>query len=587
MCSASEVQATDNYRLIRGRHSLAAGGEWRHLAQDSLLSPARDGYFLFNSWFDFLRDNPQYLLLALDPRTGLPPASSDFWRYHGQRDAALFVHDTLKVTSRLVLNAGLRYEYFGAPGRRKGPTDVNYVLGPGSTLGERVRAGGLQTAELYRSDALNFSPRLGFALDVFGDARTVLRGGAGVFFDRPFSTFWLDSRLDATAVQLVMSGVPPDFHYTLPASKAVTAVPAAALQPQNVVAVDQALRTPYASSWFLGLQRQVTRALLVEVNYAGSHGSRLLTADTVNRLWSLPATAQDSSGRFNPAVADISWRSNEGYSSFAALQVAVRHYWAHNVQFHASYTLSRTRDAQSDPLLRNPLESESSRSLLNPSFYQVAASFARQFDAPSEYGRSDFDQAQSLTWALVVETPRLRGAFTPLGAWQVSALCGLRSGFPFSVYSTDLNVLPGSGLVLPNRAVFGGSQESQAFLSAPRAVPGGSLLLDASQFRAPAEGQMSPTPRNAFRAPGFWNVDASLARAFALPRLGDRLRLQLRADFFNFFNHANLGTPNFYLEAQDFGQAMVGRKGYRSAVPTVLPLDEQPRRIQFALKASF
>ena len=95
--------------------------------------------------------------------------------------------------------------------------------------------------------------------------------------------------------------------------------------------------------------------------------------------------------------------------------------------------------------------------------------------------------------------------------------------------------------------------------------------------------------RNSLFGPGFWNVDLSLSRRFLLPRLGERVSLQFRAEFFNVFNHTNLGNPFAKLNSSSapFGQALFGRNGVGAGSPGASPLNEQPRRIQLALRVNF
>ena len=98
-------------------------------------------------------------------------------------------------------------------------------------------------------------------------------------------------------------------------------------------------------------------------------------------------------------------------------------------------------------------------------------------------------------------------------------------------------------------------------------------------------------PRNAFRGPGFWNVDFALSRSFALPRLGEQGRLQFRAEFFNFFNHTNLNNPfdpnDVTLGSSSFGEATFGLLGFGSSLVGASPLNEKPRGIQFGVKIYF
>jgi hypothetical protein len=375
--------------------------------------------------------------------------------------------------------------------------------------------------------------------------------------------------------------------------------PVPELSPTLDVAVDQKLRTPYAQSWFLGLQYELTPNLRLDVNQTGSLGRKLATADVINRPFSL------GDDRFNPSEPYISYRSNQGVSNHIALQVALNRRWSKNIQFQASYTLARTRDVQSDPLGRKVrAEADRSGRSVTPSLFAVGPLFLRQFDPRSDYGHSDFDQRHNLAFSFIVQMPYVLGTPRLLSAWQFSAVAAFRSGFPFTVWSptpadasvNPLFILPEHGLAgVPdqlsvasaNRADYWGNDPSEAFLSKPTEIPGGETLLDPTHFANPRSDRLGNTPRNMFPGPGFWNVDFTMSRSFAVPRLGEGASLQFRAEFFNVFNHTNLDNPEPILGRSTFGDAFFGRQGVGSSSPGNVPLNEQPRRIQFALKLYF
>jgi hypothetical protein len=588
----------DNFSRLSGRHALKFGLEWRPYLHDSLFSPARDGAVGFSSVYDFLADRPSLLRIAVQRESGLPAADQDFWRYYFQNESAAFFQDDWKLARRLTLNFGIRWEYFGSPEPRKGTVDYNFVFGQGRTPGERIAAGRLAAGRLFAPDRNNFAPRFGFAIDLLGSGRSVLRGGYGIFFDRIFNSFWADARSNSVALRDLVNapGQPPQFQYTLPIRSGVP--PATRINPASSVAVDQELRTPYAQGWFLGLQQELTANLLLEVNHTGAAGRKLAAADIVNRIRSLPSTPQNFEGRFNPNAPDINFRSNQGHSDHLALQVALNRRWSRGFQFQASYTYGRTRDVQSDPFgRRTGTQADRRSSLSDTSFFTSVASFARQLDPNADYSHSDFDQNHNLVFNFIAQTPYVPGSTRLFSGWQVAALAGFRSGFPFSVISgapgtvppgeIPFYVEPGSGLLRFNRADYWGENAGEAFLDNPSEIPGGLVLLDAERFEKPAYNRLGNMPRNAFRGPGFWNVDFSLSRSFPMSRLGEGASVQFRMEFFNLFNHTNLNNPENLLESPTFGQASYGRQGVGSSQPSAAPLNEKPRRVQLALKLYF
>jgi hypothetical protein len=595
----------DNYSRLAGKHALILGFEWRPYLHDSLLSAGQGGQYGFLSLFDFLSDQPFSFQVTLNRQTNLPATEADFWRHYFQNEMAAFIQDNWKLTRRLTLNLGLRFEYFGAPEPRHGTQDHNFVFGGGASIAERIANGGVETGQLFRPDRNNFAPRFGFALDVTGRGRSVLRGGYGVFFDRIFNNFWMDSRSNHLSFGLY-SNLPPlrQFDYRVPITGALTApLPR---RPEREVAVDTDLRTPYVQSWFFGWQQQLSPNMVFEINHTGAVGRKLATTDLINRRYSVQTTATNPDGRFNPNEPDISYRSNQGYADHLAFQTSVNRRWTRGMEFQASYTYGRTRDVQSDPLGRSTQTDFADRigRLSDFSLFRSdQPAFVRQFDAQGDYGNAAFDQRHNLVFNFIAQIPQRVGIPVMFGGWQAAAIAGFRSGFPFTVTSSmpdpsgppapsgfhDVYAEPGRGLLINNRADYLGNDESDAFLSEPRPVEGGLILLDASQFASPPTNRVGHASRNAFHGPGFWNVDLSLSRRFLIPRIGERFSLQFRAEFFNVFNHTNLGNPNPRLNslAPPFGRANYGRVGAGSASPAASPLNEQPRRIQFALRLAF
>ena len=132
----------DNVKKLMGRHAIGMGGEWRLARSDSLSSLVGNGVYFFEEGADFFNPSqkPVGLLLPLSRRTGLPASANDYWRFYRQGEWAAFFQDDLKLTSRLTLNLGLRFEYFGVPAGRKTTRDSNFIFGEGKTVEETLAA---------------------------------------------------------------------------------------------------------------------------------------------------------------------------------------------------------------------------------------------------------------------------------------------------------------------------------------------------------------------------------------------------------------------------------------------------------------
>jgi len=587
----------ETHSRLAGKHAIKVGTEWRVGFTDSFYSVFRNGQYTFDTLDNFLfpPERPSVLVIPLNRETGLPGSEDDYWRYYRQVEWAAFLQDNIKLTPRLALNLGVRYEHFGVPAPRRTTQDSNFIFGNGQTVEERIATGRLETGPLYHSDRNNFAPRFGFAVDLAGNGRSVLRGGFGILFDRIFNNIWLDVRNNNLPVQCLQlsaaqprCNIPPTearFDFAIPASQGVNPLRPGLVENNSTVALDRRLRTPYSQTWFLGFQQELTPNLVLEVNQVGSLGRKLVARDMMNRGGSLQRDPlRNPYGRFNPEHGEIGYQGNQGHSDHLALQMSLNRRWSYGVQFQVSYTYSRTKDVQSDPFV-GPGSAGDPTSRLASSSLGIVPGFVRQFDPGASYGKSDFDQTHNLVLNFIAQAPRFPGWRGLLGSWQAAGLVGIRSGFPFSVIS--LPVRHPAERRISTRAEFIGNRLSEAFLAGQTKVPGGVLVLDQTKFRAPAEGQIGNISRNAFRGPGFWNVDFALSRGFPLRRLGEQGQLQIRLEIFNLFNHANLNNPDPLIQSPFFGEAVFGRAGFGSGLPSVSPLDERPRRIQVAVKVYF
>jgi hypothetical protein len=585
------TELLDNVILSRDRHLMTFGAGLLLRNLSGYLTAGQDGEYSFTGPFavlNLLQDEPSSLTVTIErdspPGTAIQPSYDREYKYN---QYFLFAQDTFRLTSRLTVNYGLRYENFGSPSNVGPNKDALLQLGSGATMNQQLAGATLVTPasgseQLFGTDNLDIAVRAGASYDVFGTGRTILRGGFGTFYDRPFDNLWQDLRSN----DYVLSSFPIQgaFNYLNPIASvlpglAQNSTPTNFAFP-NVTLVAPGLSNGRSDSYFAGIQEHVTNNLTFEVNGLGTYGRNLVTNDVINREF----TTADN-GRVNPNLPDVNYRANQGYSDYNALTIVARYRWSRGY-IQGSYTWSHYIDNQSDPLAGDFFDL-SFTNIGSGSGTGGQAAFTQQFNPNSDRGNSDYDQRNNLVIFSYWNLPSaLQGSKAGIvfRNWILAGLAAFRSGLPYTVIDNASPVIPGSGAVINPRPDL---INPNPVLSSPVPVAGGEQLLNPAAFAGVTEG-IGTLGRNSLIGPGIYNIDLSLARTFALPWLGESGRLTLRADAFNFLNHANLNNPDPLLgDTSTFGSAQFGRLGDPSGFPAVSPLNETPREIQILLRVQF
>ena len=581
-------QFADNFLWSTPRHQVKIGGGAFLRALDNYLKIAPNGWVRFDQP-GFQTDSPQLLTVPVSRNelysspSGSPNLQvPNFDRNYRAADFFAFAQDSFKVTPRFTLDYGLRYEFFGPPVNTGTVKDGLLQLGSGATLLQQITtahfvfpAGGGQ--QMYSSDPKDWGARLGFAYSLDRRSSLSLRGAYGIFYDRPFDNLWENLRNNSV---ILASRQSPSGNYLLPVSSQLQDFSGLnrsdidQKQPLYGVLYQPGLKNGRVQSYFLSLQKQFSNNFAVELNGLGSLGQKLIATDLLNRSTST-----------NPALPQIAYRSNLGSSQYNALTAVARYRGTH-AQVQASYTWSHSIDNQSDPLAGEFDFTDLSK---GGSGLNGIAAFSRQFDWGADRGNSDFDQRHNLVFFSVWDLPALLSG-TRAGVlfrnWRISELAAVRSGLPYSVLATE-----SSDAIINKRADIVNPQ----LVHTSEAIAGGMQLLNLAAFAAPANGSQGNSGRNAFAGPGLFNADLSLARVIFLPRLKEGARLVLRADAFNFLNHANLNNPYANISLPKtadippkiFGQAMFGRQEQNTGFPLLTPLHESARQIQLLLRVEF
>jgi len=337
----------------RGGHTLRFGGQFVHLRENSTFGIAGEvATAQFANTQGFVDGMLQFYDIALDPRGRFPGEYVDppfgppsFTRHYHYNEPALFITDTWKVTARLVLTPGLRWEYFGvfySPGAEH-TLDSNFYPGSGATFLEQIASGQMMRTvdasgefrgRFYLPNYKNFAPRLGVAYDLTGDGKTVVRAGAGIFYDR-----WVGWELYRAYQN------PPGYSFAVLSDIPVTpemvtnqyaAFPNSPvlLTKSNTQDPDLHMHTAYVASWNATIERELATNFVFGASYLGSSGSKLYSGNNLNRVGSgglldsscvtsrmasdgITTIGPDYSNcpRLNPNIANILIRGNDGHAS--------------------------------------------------------------------------------------------------------------------------------------------------------------------------------------------------------------------------------------------------------------------------------
>lgn len=529
----------------------------------------------------------------------------------------VFVQDTWKISERLLLDYGLRYElYWPITERAKRTAGVAFTPGANGPQQEYL----INPQPPYRFNANGWGPRVRLQwraadklwLRVGGGLTTIppniwqdnMLTGAAPYVDYPrltaspaapllFGTRVTPDELPGvftpSGVNILASGnskaVPPNTVWDLNRfEQGIAALsPSHQITPLNVAAIAGDFRNAYLGSWSLALERQFAR-LTADVSYVGTAGISLPAVNFPNGYPGAiegfaPYTQFDASGQPSGGFGTESLMTNRSHSSYHALQTSLQGTVPKGgPDIQASYTWSKSLDDTSSVL--GGFVSGASGAI-------APASPQNPFDTSAEKGPSTFDVTHAFTLSAIQDLHAERlGWLQPVKqawtrGWQLLSVSTISTGSPFSVYSGVQQTGVGSnGVDRPdqigqpslstNRKIredyFGLGGNNASYFYIPVGVVGGS---------GPNDGIFGSLGRNTFRGPAFHNFDFALIKDTLVGTRGGReaLDVQLRAEFFNLFNIANFGLPANTIKGSGFGE--INRTASNS------------RQIQFSLKLMF
>lgn len=510
---------------------------------------------------------------AADALLGRPTsfAQSDGFRVKvRQTDWIGFFQDDFKLSRRVTLNAGVRYEPF-RPWEDQWlpdlPQAAYFVPGARSNVFSNAPAGmlfygdpGVQK-QLAKQRNLRISPRLGLAIDPFGDGKSSVRIGYGIFYDTLLPTEQVQQPANlpmfATAINFAFPATTAD-----PYAGRTTPFPGPYPKPANVTiprpvswnAMDLAFNNPYIQQWNLTLERQIFGSVnLIRATYQGSKGTRL------------PLVYNENVGTFIPGQstrANVNQRRPywPDYSAFRVLKSVA------NSTYHAMVLTYERRFSRNWSVTSSYTWSRNIDSAINAGTANTGV-INNPYNWNSNRGLSDSDRTHAFVASYLWDLPKLRNAPAVIrhvfGNWQNNGIVTAYSGFTFS---------PGAGI---DQSLTGNGADRPDVVGDWR-MPGnrsqGEQILrwfQTSAFTLPREGSFGNAGRNILRGPSSFNVDWGLFKQIPV-REGHNV--QFRTEFFNIFNHTNLGLPDSNLQSPNFGR---------------ITSAGSPRIIQFALKYVF
>jgi len=500
-------------------------------------------------------------------------------------ETGYYAQDDWRITRRLTLNLGIRYDLYTWPSERD-KLQANFVI-PAScyaALGSTTPCTGAQlvlpgqngaSSSLINTDKNNFAPRVGFAYDLLGNGKTVLRGGFGIFYflDRggidnqlaqnpPFSGLNQFNYSDGYRFNLAGVAVrqapgsntnpnPTTATATGMPSKGPISVNLANPQNVNVIAYPQNDQNSYAEEWNLQIQRELGPNMSASLGYVGTHGVHLMTLFSLNRQVYNAA----SGVKPFPGLGNVNLNDTIGNSIYHSLQAQLQRRLANGLQFQASYTYSHNIDD-------------------SPGTLDQQTDRVDFFNFRHERANSNLDQRHAFIVSSLYELPFGRGrrmgsdmpgfANAIIGGWQINPSVTVQSGMPFDLISSYQGLQTRPDLVGSLQQIGNINHwfNTSAFANPPTVNIGDTGTV----FARPGNA-----PRNPFMGPGHKHLDLALFKNF---KIGERMTTQFRSQFYNLTNTPQFGQPNGDISSGDFGKV-------RSSTLS------GERQIEFALRITF
>lgn len=584
----------DNVSIVHGSHTIRTGMNFQYMKKTENAVNPTNGSFSFQNKYG----NPAFANFLLGNARSFSQASRDIIPNLHFPNIEAYVQDDWKVVRNFTLNLGLRYAYFAPPADNNrildnfspqafnpanapviDPVSGNFAAtNPPQTATPQNYANGIIIAQnacnpnLYFKPPVapfgptcspydlrvnpayhTFAPRIGFAWDIFGDGKTALRGGFGVYYDRTLNGIEEQNSFANPPFVGNVNVFPANPTDIFDGPTSVASTPPTSPASLHATGTPQ-FQVPYIDQWSLSVQREIVPNTRLEVAYVGNRANHLLGRYDLNQV---PLNVRLA----NPTVEANALRPYLGYnviesiaplfrSNYNSLQISANRQVVSGLNFGVAYTWSKT-------LTNNPTDRAS-----DP--YDTY-----NFDA--EYGPASFSRSQILVINYVYDLPFYRSqqglVGHVLGGWEVSGISVFEKGLPTTItqFNDPFDAFPGGIGIDPSNVSPRPDMAAGASCSGPGSV---AKFINTAAF-TDAVGHFGNAGRGVCTGPGLNNWDIAALRNI---KFTERFNMQFRAEFFNAFNHVSYAGFSSNVDSSSFGK---------------LTSAHDPRIIQLGLKLYF
>lgn len=541
-------EGSNQMLVTTGPHSLKFGVQYQRIQRNEDQGSTKLGLFRFASLEDLLRAQPTFF-------QGQAPGSNSV-KGSRMNFVSLYGKDEIQLASTLKLTLGLRWEVLTSPDEVNDRISNFVATAPNAILATDPLVG----EPLFNTSFGNFQPRIGLAWDPFGNGKTAVRAGFGMFHNQldldPF--FFFGNNPPFARSIFIENGLFPNSFDT----------PTGEIQIAPT-GVERDLLVPTRLQWNLQIQQELANDMVVKAGYVGARGYHLTRSPECNNA--LPTEIlpdgrkffAENSPRRNPDLGNELCLRSDANSFYQALQTELRKRFSQGLRFDVSYTLAKNIDEAS--AITSGSQPNSNAQTMDPD------------DISRDRGRSDFDVRHTFVFNLTYDLPLgsgrgldLSGAADKLlGGWQVSTIITAASGPPFTA-QTGFNRARNRQDRAADRPNLASGASNNPILGTP------DQFFDPTAFVLPEPGTFGNVGRNTLGAPAFTTVDISLVKETAVT---ENVRVQFRSEFFNILNQANFSIPDRLVFNPDgTSRASAGR---------ISSTTSTSRQIQFGLKILF